>query len=500
MNIKNKLFIVIISFSFILITTTILVVQWSIDKGMIEYVNTREINALQPVISSLEKHYQNQKSWDLLSGNHQRFIRLLSDSLTHGEFAIEQPQPPRRDQRRPRPDRPFRGGTLDNKPPRSNGFQPRPRNNEPPPEQTRKPNLPSYALLNIEKNYIVGDYPKTKEYSFSEIKVNSVIVGYLAISKRNELTEHYDLDFISQQQITLWWVALLIMLLVIIVTLPLARHLVEPIKQLVQGMHKLTQGNYRQKILLTRKDELGDLSRDFNELAMTLEANETARKRWLANISHELRTPVAILQGELEAMIDGVRGLSIENVESAHQEMKHLEKLIDDLHMLTSADIGGMKYRKLPLNITEFLIGECKKHKGYLLESKLNLCVNIEPNKTMVLADSTRLSQLLDNLINNCIKYAATGTKVNVSLTVFSESIVQIVIEDDGVGVEDIHLKYLFEYLYRIEDSRNRDTGGTGLGLSICAEIVKGHEGTITATKSTLGGLAINIELPTYSL
>ena len=494
MNIKNKLFIVIISFSFILITTTIIVVQWSIDKGMIEYVNTREVDALQPIIISLEQHYEYKKSWETLSGNHQRFLRLLFDSLDNGEFALERHQPPRR----PRPDRPFNRNSFDDKHPMSNGFQPRLPNHGPLHGPIRSPSLPSYALLSAEKKYIVGDYPKTKEYSLSEIKVNSAIVGYLAISKRNELTEHYDLDFISQQHITLWWVALLIMLFVIIVTLPLARHLVEPIKQLVRGMHQLTQGNYQQKILLTRKDELGDLSRDFNELAITLEVNETTRKRWLANISHELRTPVAILQGELEAMIDGIRSLSVENVMSAHQEMKHLEKLIDDLHMLTSADIGGMKYRKVPLNITVFLIGECKKHKGYLLESRLNLNVNIEPNKIMVLADSTRLSQLFDNLINNCAKYATKGSEVNISVVVLSESIIRIVIEDNGEGVEDTHLEYLFEHLYRIENSRNRSTGGAGLGLSICAEIVKGHEGTITAQKSSLGGLAISIELPTY--
>ena len=499
MNIKNKLFIVIISFSFFLITTTILVVQWSIDKGMIEYVNKREINALQPVIQSLEKHYQNQNSWDLLLGNHQIFIRLLSDSLDKGEFAFERPQPPRREQRRPK--RPFRDEFQGDNSPRNFNDPQRPFIHQPPhikPE--RAVNLPSYALLGIKRNYIVGDYPKAKDYHFSELKVDNIIVGYLAISKRNELTEHYDLDFISQQHSKLWWVALFIMLLVIIVTLPLARHLVEPIKKLAEGMHKLTQGNYQQKISLTRKDELGDLSRDFNELAITLEANETARKRWLANISHELRTPVAILKGELEAMIDGIRSLSLENVESAHQEMKHLEKLIDDLHMLTSTDIGGMKYRKEPLNISEFLIRESKKHKGYLLESNLDLKVNIEHKPIMVLADSTRLSQLLDNLINNCVKYANTGMVVEISVTAISTSVVKVVIEDDGEGVDDNHLEYLFEYLYRIEDSRNRNTGGTGLGLSICSEIVKGHEGAITATKSSLGGLAVCIELPIYNL
>jgi two-component system sensor histidine kinase BaeS len=490
MNIQNKLFIVIISFSFFLISTTVLLVQWSIDKGMIEYVNTREIKASAPVINALEKHYAKVESWDLLQGNHQRFLRLLSENLEGGDFALEQPQP-RRGKRPPKPGSMFEDKGNHKRPPRGGDWQ------RPPHKQPAIPHhLPSYALLNIDKEMIVGNYPDTKEYSFSPITVNKVTVGYFAISKRSEITENYDLDFISQQHNALWLLATVIMLLMVFVTIPLARHLVQPIKQLAKGMHNLTQGNYIQTIKLNRQDELGELSRDFNELAHTLEANEEARKRWLANISHELRTPVAILQGELEAMIDGVRSLSIENVESAHQEMKHLRKLIDDLHMLTSADIGGMTYRKSSLNISEFLKTESNKYKGYLAESNLELSTDISCTKTLVMADATRLSQLMDNLIANCVKYATKGTSVNISLLNVATNVVRIIIEDDGEGVADNHLKNLFEHLYRVEDSRNRDTGGAGLGLSICAQIIKAHNGTIEAKRSSLGGLAVIIDLP----
>ena len=143
------------------------------------------------------------------------------------------------------------------------------------------------------------------------------------------------------------------MSLVALVTLPLARHLVEPLKLITQGMHKLTQGDYQQSINLKREDELGRLSRDYNELAHSLAESETTRKRWLANISHELRTPVAILRGELEAMLDEVRPLNKKNIASANDEVKHLQRLIDDLNLLTSADIGGMRYRKKNEELTK---------------------------------------------------------------------------------------------------------------------------------------------------
>ena len=261
-------------------------------------------------------------------------------------------------------------------------------------------------------------------------------------------------------------------------------------------MHKLTQGDYVQQLDLKRKDELGELSRDFNELAITLNENEDARKRWLANISHELRTPVAILRGELEAMLDGVRSLDKSNIDSANDEVKHLQRLIDDLHQLTSADIGGMHYRKKSINFNDWLNSEENKYRSYLANANISFAVEINNTSAFIFADSTRLCQLFENIINNCIKYAG-ASRVNISLARHhNPNVVTIIVEDNGIGVDDVHLAHLFEHLYRVENSRNRKTGGSGLGLSICAHIVAAHQGTIVAEKSHLGGLAIMIKLP----
>ncbi|WP_413698920.1 ATP-binding protein [Psychromonas sp. KJ10-10] len=345
---------------------------------------------------------------------------------------------------------------------------------------------------------VAGHYIKDREYSKTPIKVDNVNVGYLAISKHKQIIDGYELDFIEQQKQYLWLIGLITMLLVALLTLPLARHLVLPIKLIMNGMHKLTQGQYNQHVDLKRKDEIGDLIRDFNELSLTLDKNENARKRWLANISHELRTPVAILRGELEAMIDNVRPLSTENIESANDEVKHLQYLIDDLHQLTSADIGGMHYRKKNELFPAWLNTEVKKYNSYLADSGIKLEIDINLLPINIFVDTSRLCQLFDNLINNCIKYAQASL-VKISLTVdktLDNQKVIITVEDNGVGVPDKHLANLFEYLYRVENSRNRKTGGSGLGLSICAHIVAAHQGTIIAEKSPLGGLAIVISIP----
>lgn len=505
MNIKNKLFMVLIGFAAILSVSLVAVMQWSIDRGMVEYVNQREVQALAPAIEALKLRYQQDGDWQRIAGKHRQFDRIIRQTLMGSEFSLPKPKPrmfnnnqglERPKHRRGEPRHKKHNGKPPQKPDRK--LQQRSdRENQ----DFKQPPLPekrvSYALLNAQREYIVGDYPETKRYSYSKITVDNEIVGYFAISKRNKLTQGYELDFVEQQQGHLWWIALVLMLIVLAISLPFARHLISPIKALTKGMHKLTQGQYQQTLNLSRKDEFSQLARDFNELAQTLNENDSARKRWLANISHELRTPVAILKGELEAILDGVRALDIEQVKSAHQEVNHLQRLINDLHALTSADIGGMSYRKQSFDLLNFLALELPKLSNYLAAENYTFRPNLTQEKAIMFADKTRLSQLFENLINNCVKYAKTGNQVQFTLEVNNqENLAEIVIEDDGQGVESQHLEHLFEHLYRVDSSRNKKTGGTGLGLSICHHIVVAHQGDIWAEQSSLGGLAIYITLP----
>ena len=355
-----------------------------------------------------------------------------------------------------------------------------------------------YVLLNKEQNIIAGHMRNEIEYEKKPIEVNDDVVGFFGFPLRKQLGDGYELAFVQQQKSYLWIIAFILMSFVSLITFPLARHVVGPIKLVMEGMHKLTLGYYQQKITLNRKDELGELGRDFNELALTLDRNDKARKRWLANISHELRTPVSILRGELEAMLDGVRPLIPQNINSANDEVKHLQCLIDDLHQLTSSDIGGMYYNKSECDLSKWLESEVAKYTGYLANANIKLESQLDSMPLPALIDPIRLCQLFDNLMNNCIKYSQAN-RVKISTTVYKDAehrTVKITVEDNGVGVESEHLKNLFEYLYRVDDARNRQHGGSGLGLSICAHIVTGHQGTIVAEHASLGGLAIVIELP----
>ena len=468
MKIQNKLFLVIFSFSLLLVTALVLLIQWSINRGIVDYVNNKEVETLKPLVTQLVNEYKKHNSWDMLQNNHQKFGDLLfltlQDDITELSRTFKNRLPQEKNDRPPR---------MERRPPPHNEI---------------------FALLDKNKNLIAGHYLEYADYNQTSLEVNNVNIGWLVSPKYKHITDGYELDFIKQQQSYLGLIALVAMLMVGLITLPLARHLAEPIKKIILGMHKLTQGDYEQHIKLDRKDELGDLGRDFNALAITLHENESARKRWLANISHELRTPVAILRGELEAMLDDVRPLSKNNIESANDEVKHLQHLIDDLHQLTSAEIGGMHYRKERVNMSKWLNSEADKYASYLSVSNTGLVIDIKSTEVNILADLTRLCQLFENLINNCIKYAEASL-MTISLNI-EHGYVCINVEDNGIGVKEPHLTHLFEYLYRVDNSRNRETGGAGLGLSICEHIVSAHQGTIKAEVSGLGGLAIIIRLP----
>ncbi|PKG82136.1 two-component sensor histidine kinase [Colwellia sp. 75C3] len=486
MKIQNKLFLFLFGFSLTLVTVLVLLMQWSIGKGMVEYVVSKEIETFKPIMSKLSQVYKVESNWRSMTGDHAKFRRLISQQLDGSDFDDAQRK---RDpeHRRLRKQDGMSPPLKHNRPPSRNDFNGR----NPPKRESH------YALLDIDEKLIVGNYHQSLEYVKTPVKLNNSIIGFFAISKRNQLTQGYEVDFIEQQRHYLWLIALFVMGLVALVTFPLARHVVEPIKLITRGMHKLTQGDYQQTIDLKRQDELGQLSRDYNELALTLTENESARKRWLANISHELRTPVAILRGELEAMLDKVRPLTLSNITSANDEVKHLQRLIDDLNLLTSADIGGMRYRKQHEDLVLLMQGETEKYRGYLADADISLTLEFSVQEVNIYADINRLVQLFENIINNCIKYSsATQLNISVKLDELTARQVIIVFDDDGVGVDDKHLSHLFEHLYRVEDSRNRKTGGSGLGLSICRHIVVAHQGEISAGHSMLGGLAIMIKLP----
>ena len=276
-------------------------------------------------------------------------------------------------------------------------------------------------------------------------------------------------------------------LVVVIFSLPLANRLIRPIKAMAAATRDIASGKYSIRVPISSSDELGQLARDFNEMALTLEKNEKARRQWVADISHELRTPLAVLRGEIEALLEGIRSITPEAIRSLHAEVLRLHRLVEDLYQLALSDLGTLTYHKDELDLAEILTDSIEPYRAEFARKGIKLSTDIsQGSKITVFADRERLQQLFANLIDNSLKYTEPGGELDILLSCHSSQ-AAVEFKDSSPGVPEDNLDRLFDRLYRVEGSRNRASGGAGLGLAICRNIVEAHAGTIAAYPSTVG-------------
>ncbi|WP_370660110.1 ATP-binding protein [Massilia atriviolacea] len=231
-------------------------------------------------------------------------------------------------------------------------------------------------------------------------------------------------------------------------------------------------------------------------LLRKLESGEAARVQWVADTSHELRTPITILATHLDAMQDGIIAPTPANLTVLSDTVKEMERLVSDLHVLARADAGAQALQSEPVDPAGLCEEVAAAFAPRLASHPLHyrLIDELEPG-CLVHGDRQRLGQVLSNLIGNSLRYTDPGGQVQVVLALAGPHIV-IRVEDSAPGVPDAALPRLFERFYRVDESRSRASGGSGLGLAICEAIVAGHGGRMQASHSPLGGLRIDILLP----
>jgi len=461
--------------------------QWSFDRGFLNYINKQDQQAHEAFAKIMADEWARTESWQPLKNNRHRWGSLLAS-----EFGISAPPLHERGLRPPPPRHDPSGAFNQSRQINNNRLSDR---NRPPPLGPKPP-----FLLDENKTIIFGREESLKElilYPITVIQHNeSKLVGFLGQMPKKELTDQLDLSFVEQQSDTFMLVAALMVLISILAALPIAAHLVKPIKRLMQGTQKLTSGQYETNIPVTSKDELGQLSENFNSLANTLKENEKARRQWVADISHELRTPLAVLKGEIEAIQDGIRTATPDAINSLHSEVEHLNRLIGDLYELSMSDIGALNYQKQNINFCEILNSTLDSFSFEFEQQNIKL-IHTPPSTRacFVYADAVRLKQLFSNLLKNTLRYTDAPGELHIeSETTATE--IRLHFKDSAPGVSQQELGLLFERLYRVEASRNRALGGAGLGLSICNNIVNAHDGNIHAQASPFGGIWVTVTLP----
>jgi two-component system sensor histidine kinase/response regulator len=224
-------------------------------------------------------------------------------------------------------------------------------------------------------------------------------------------------------------------------------------------------------------------------------ANEE-KTHLVAIISHELRTPLAVCKSMIEALLDGIRPSSKDNLGELNAQIDHLNMLINDLFELSVADLKDYRYTKEAIDSLLVLEDAVKRQQPMYDDKKLKIFLQKGTiTEAIVKGDPGRLTQLFDNIIFNSYKYTDAGGQLSIEVTTQQEEVV-ISFQDSEPGLQDYNLSKLFDIFYRVEKSRDRQSGGAGLGLTICKKIVEKHHGTIVADRSNLGGLSITIALP----
>ncbi|WP_422380967.1 ATP-binding protein [Marinicellulosiphila megalodicopiae] len=329
-----------------------------------------------------------------------------------------------------------------------------------------------------------------KDINWHDVVINKLVIAQIGVITNKNLLSREDQKFINQQKESFIISIIASVIISIFIGFIGARIFSRPIERLSKATQTLAKGDYSIEPPVSGQDEIAQLGRDLHLLSQTLSSNMSAKNQWIADISHELRTPVAVIKAQIEAMIDGIRKPNEDNLNVLAKQIEDLSKLINDLHELSMSDLGALNYQFSVCNISDLLFGIVTE------QPQIDLVVeqNIE-NHLMVFADQRRIEQLFRNLMQNSIKYTDTPGSILVEAKQDNQK-VTIHWQDSGPGASDEQLEQLFNRLYRIEDSRNKLTGGSGLGLSICKNIVEAHQGSIHATHSKLGGINIIIELP----
>ncbi|WP_218668157.1 ATP-binding protein [Vreelandella utahensis] len=442
--------------------------QYTFQDDFLDYARERQQERVASLAERLADYYADTGGWSALRSP-EAWQELLHESVWR------LPPPGRR-----RPDR---------KEPNHHTPNPKPRH-APPGSFGLRP-----ALLNAVGEPVTGPDLPVGELERVAIRVGGATVGWLAYRPVERITDRIALRFRDQQFEAAWAIAAAVSVLAGMVSLLLARGLLAPVGRLAGATRALAAGRFDTRVQEARRDELGQLARDFNRLAETLERNEQLRREFMADVSHELRTPLSVLRAELEAMEDGVRPLNHESLTGLQRNLAALNKLVEDLYDLSLADAGALAYRMSRLDAVQLVARIAEQWRGSFANAGLELCEELPPQAVMISGDEQRLEQLVANLLRNSLQYTGAGGQVRMALADEGGKAV-LSIEDSAPGVAAENRARLFERLYRVEGSRSRASGGAGLGLAICERIAQAHDGDLTAYESPLGGLGIRLRLP----
>lgn len=438
------------------------------ERGLLAYARGLEQARLPTIAERLADEYRQAGGWWRLQEQPRRWLRLLRPE---GRGEGDAPRPPRP------------ASALGALPPR-----------DPQAARARALDfLQRLSLLDADGTLLHGPEPG-KAAQRQPIEVDGRLVGFVALTPMPELYETAIVEFAAQQRRRAGWIALPVLGLAVLASWALSRRLLRRLAVLAEASRRLAGGDYGVRVGRQGGDELGELARDFDRMAESLQQAQQARDRWIADISHELRTPLTVLRGELQALQDGVRRFDAAALASLLDESARLAQRIDDLYALALSDSGGLRYRFAPVDLAGLVARVVEARQPAFTASGLRLELRAASPAWLQRGDAARLEQLVDNLLGNALRYTDAGGEVRVEVR-SDDRQVELRVEDSAPGVSAEEMPQLLDRHYR-GDSGRRRAGGAGLGLAICRNIAEAHGGDIRLADSPLGGLQVRVRLP----
>jgi signal transduction histidine kinase len=345
--------------------------------------------------------------------------------------------------------------------------------------------------------YNVGDHvPADLVAQGTPLKIGNLVIGVVLstndLPPRDPLEEEY-LARISRALLTAAVAAIVIALGLGIF---LTRTLTHPLRELTAATQAMAKGELNQTVPVRSKDELGRLAVSFNQMSADLSRANQLRRQMTADIAHDLRTPLTVITGYIEALRDGDLKPTPARFEAMYNEAQHIKHLIEDLRIISLADAGELPLNCQPVSVSDLLVKAAAAYQHEAQQQNITLNVKTTAELPLLNADPERMAQVLGNLVSNALRYTTSGGQIGLSARPLADAI-QLQVQDTGSGITPDELPHIFNRFYRGDASRQQKNSESGLGLAIARAIVEAHAGAITVESELGQGTTFTITLPT---
>ncbi len=324
--------------------------------------------------------------------------------------------------------------------------------------------------------------------------VSDIIVDKLLFHVDNDIG-----SFIKTIEYEIFWLILFIPIISIIISRWLALKITVPLRKLCYSVDAVAKGEYNERVNIKGGGEIESLSDSFNRMVENIEKQIHLRQKLLADITHELKTPLTVIIGNIEGMLDGVISNNEEQLLSIHDEILRLNRLIKDLSDISLAEAGELCLEKTKINLADIVNRALNMLAPLFSEKEIKIEKSIILEGSNIMGEATRINQIVYNLLTNAIRYTANSGLVTVFCYIegkSDKSWVVLTISDTGEGIPKSDIPFIFDHFYRVDKSRNRNTGGSGIGLAIVKRLVELHEGFIEVNSVIGSGSTFKVYFP----